>query len=149
MKEQNSAFGATTYFGNAQALKRFHYTSIPPHPLAPSSNRPYWEGNHLGKTSATLNHILFYFFLISDHSIHHKIIIHPIWHSYFSSSKIFVVVGLKLGPLYTRSKGQKKLGANFEHFWVANWPQVTSMNVTRNTIPRDLSVLQTSWYRLG
>ncbi len=26
-----------------------------------------------------------------------------------------------LGPLYTRSKGPKKLGANFEHIWVANW----------------------------
>jgi hypothetical protein len=23
---------------------------------------------------------------------------------------------LKLGPLYTRSQGQKNLGANFEHF---------------------------------
>ncbi len=31
------------------------------------------------------------------------------------------------GPLYTsRSQGPKKLGANFEHFWVANWPQVTN-----------------------
>jgi hypothetical protein len=30
-----------------------------------------------------------------------------------------------LGPLYSRSQGHKLLGANFEHFWVANWPQVT------------------------
>jgi hypothetical protein len=29
------------------------------------------------------------------------------------------------GPLYTRSQAPKKLGANFEHFWVANWPQVS------------------------
>jgi hypothetical protein len=31
-----------------------------------------------------------------------------------------------LGPLYTRSQGQKRLGANFEHFWVAKWPQVSN-----------------------
>ncbi len=30
-----------------------------------------------------------------------------------------------LGPLCSRSQGQKNL-ANFEHFWVANWPQVTN-----------------------
>jgi hypothetical protein len=29
----------------------------------------------------------------------------------------------KLGPLHTRSQGQKNLGANFEHFWRVLWPQ--------------------------
>jgi hypothetical protein len=27
-------------------------------------------------------------------------------------------------PLYTRSQDPKKLGANFEHFWLVVWHQV-------------------------
>jgi hypothetical protein len=31
-----------------------------------------------------------------------------------------------ISPLYTRRQGQKKLGAHFEHFSVANWPQLSN-----------------------
>jgi len=32
---------------------------------------------------------------------------------------------------FTLGVSQKNLGANFEHFWVANWPQVTrTINAT-------------------
>jgi hypothetical protein len=35
---------------------------------------------------------------------------------------------------FTLGVGQKNLGANFEHFWVANWPQVTrTVNATTLT----------------
>jgi hypothetical protein len=36
-----------------------------------------------------------------------------------------VLEHIYIGPLYTRS-WPKKLGVKFEHFWVANWPQVTN-----------------------
>jgi hypothetical protein len=32
-----------------------------------------------------------------------------------------LVLAICKAPLYTRSQGPKKLEANFEHFWVANW----------------------------
>jgi hypothetical protein len=47
----------------------------------------------------------------------------PRWNRTSSATRLTAAqYGLILGPLYTRSQSQKKLGANFEHFWVANWP---------------------------
>lgn len=90
---------AITYLGNAQALicPSFHCTSIPPHPPAPShSNRPYWEGNQSPwQNKCDFESYFYLFFLISNHSIHHKIIICDILHSYFSSS-IFFFGGCRL-----------------------------------------------------
>jgi len=64
MKEQKFRLRATTYFGKAQALSAFIALQSlltlrrPPNPIALIGKE-----NHLGKTSATLNHIFICFFL--------------------------------------------------------------------------------------